>query len=165
MKKQQSEDRYRLLAENSSDVINLHDHDGHYVYLSPSIHSTLGFHPDELIGKHPNEFIHPDDVPLTEEWFNQMKNDNIPVVMTYRARRKSGEYCWFESVVKAVVDHQTDQVANIVSVSRNIDERLKVEDQIKKSEKLALLGQMAAAVAHEIRNPYTNQRLSSIMQR
>jgi two-component system, sporulation sensor kinase A len=153
-KKQKSDEKYRLLAENSSDIINLHEPDGTYIYLSPSIHS-LGFSPDELMGAHPYDIIHPDDQTKIKELLSSLNEENNVIQVTYRARTSSGEYSWFESVLKAIINPQSGETMNVVSVSRNIDERLLVEEHIKKSEKLAVIGQMAAAVAHEIRNPLT----------
>ncbi|XXM72642.1 PAS domain S-box protein [Lysinibacillus sphaericus] len=154
VKKQKSDEKYRLLAENSSDIINLHEPDGSYIYLSPSI-SSIGFSPDELAGSHPFDIIHPQDQPKIEKILSSLNEDNNVIQVTYRVMEKGGDYSWFESVLKAVIDPESSGILNVVSVSRNIDERRMIEEQIKKSEKLAVIGQMAAAVAHEIRNPLT----------
>ncbi|KSU62793.1 hypothetical protein AS034_11875 [[Bacillus] enclensis] len=153
-KKQKSDEKYRLLAENSSDIINLHEPDGSYIYLSPSI-SSLGFSPDELVGRHPYDIIHPEDQQKIEELLSSLNEEDHVIQVTYRVKGSEGEYSWFESVLKAIFDPESGEILNIVSVSRNIEERRKIEEQIKKSEKLAVIGQMAAAVAHEIRNPLT----------
>ncbi|OIU71934.1 PAS domain S-box protein [Rossellomorea aquimaris] len=154
VKKQKSDEKYRLLAENSSDIINLHEPDGSYIYISPSI-SSLGFSPDELIGRHPFDIIHPEDQQKIEELLTTLNEANNVIQVTYRVMGSEGDYSWFESVLKAIFDPVTRGILNVVSVSRNIEERRMIEEQIKKSEKLAVIGQMAAAVAHEIRNPLT----------
>ena len=58
-----SEELYRLIAENTSDVITLHDFNlqATFTYISPSIKDISGYEPEDLIGKSPFEFIHPDD--------------------------------------------------------------------------------------------------------
>lgn len=154
VKKQKSDEKYRLLAEHSSDIINLHEPDGTYIYLSPSIHS-IGFSPNELVGTHPYDIIHPEDQTKIEELLSSLNKENNVIQVTYRVKSNSGEYSWFESVLKAIIDPESEEIMHVVSVSRNIEERLMVEEHIKKSEKLAVIGQMAAAVAHEIRNPLT----------
>jgi PAS domain S-box-containing protein len=57
-----SEARFRLLAENMSDLVCLHEPDGRYVYISPSCRRLLGYEPEELLGKDPYDLFHPEDL-------------------------------------------------------------------------------------------------------
>ncbi|MGI9175575.1 MAG: PAS domain S-box protein, partial [Rhodothermales bacterium] len=57
----QSEERFRLLAENTTDLICLHELDSPFLYASPSVKRTLGFEPDEPIGASPYDIIHPEN--------------------------------------------------------------------------------------------------------
>jgi two-component system, sporulation sensor kinase A len=142
----QSEQKYRLLAENSSDIICLHDSHGHFLYISPSIKGELGYEPEELIGCYPPHLIHPDD------------QDDVSLVeqtIAFRAKRKNGSYIWMETAIKRVIDDESHSMSQFITVSRNIQNRKETDELLRKSEKLAVVGQMAAAVAHEIRNPLT----------
>lgn len=59
-----SEERYRLVSENSQDFIALHKPDGTYTFVSPSVKSLLGYEPSELLGLSGFDLIHPDDFEL-----------------------------------------------------------------------------------------------------
>ncbi|MEH7415250.1 PAS domain S-box protein [Neobacillus drentensis] len=148
------EKKYRLLAENSSDIIMLHKVDFSCLYISPSVNTVLGYQPEEMIGKSPLELIHPDDLIelKKQQIFDHIENTKL---ITYRCRKKDGSFVWIESTVKALVCSNTEEVKEIVTVSRDIEQRMETQDRLRKSEKLAVVGQMAAAVAHEIRNPLT----------
>ncbi|WP_066049264.1 PAS domain S-box protein [Robertmurraya korlensis] len=142
----QSEQKYRLLAENSSDIICLHDSFGHFLYISPSIKAELGYDPEELIGCYSPHLIHPEDQDVVT-----FKEQTI----TFRAKRKNGSYIWMETTIKRVINDETCACSQFITVSRNIQKRKETDELLTKSEKLAIVGQMAAAVAHEIRNPLT----------
>lgn len=95
----ESEARYRLLAENSFDLISRHAPDATYLYLSPVCESFLGFQPEELIGTNPFDLIHPDDREPVRKLQQAMREQRATKsAITCRLRRKDGSYIWSESV-------------------------------------------------------------------
>ncbi|ACL17964.1 hybrid sensor histidine kinase/response regulator [Methanosphaerula palustris] len=98
----QSEERFRLLAENGTDMISCHTPDGTYRYASPACIHLLGYQPEELIGHAAYEFIHPDDIPKIRECAEKAVIDSSPSLTTYRIRRKDGRYCWVESTHRLI---------------------------------------------------------------
>src|ERR1044072_6193383 len=65
----QSEQQFRSLIENASDVITVLNKQGIRQYVSPSIERSIGYQPEELVGKDPFEIVHPDDAPALRELF------------------------------------------------------------------------------------------------
>jgi two-component system, sporulation sensor kinase A len=148
------EEKYRLLAEHSSDVIMALGIDYTYHYISPSVRTVLGYEPVEMMGKNPFDFIHPDDCDEIRKHY-QLNIRNHSMLFTYRCRKKDGTFVWLESTLKGLFNEDSRQVKEIITVSRDIQQRIETNDRLRKSEKLAVVGQTAAAVAHEIRNPLT----------
>ncbi|RZI61378.1 MAG: PAS domain S-box protein, partial [Zymomonas sp.] len=62
----ESEARFRLLAENTADMITCSDDGGRRVYVSPACRDLLGYEPVDLMGKQPRELAHPDDVSIVD---------------------------------------------------------------------------------------------------
>ncbi|PMC38618.1 hypothetical protein CJ195_09180 [Bacillus sp. UMB0899] len=151
-----SEQKYRLLADNSSDIINLYLPDGKFMYCSPSITQILGYDTDELIGDVPYQYIHPDDISYVHKKHLSLLENRHPILITYRFKHKNDTYIWVESSIQSIADESTGRITGLLSISRDITSRLEKDKLLKKSEKLAVIGQLAAAVAHEIRNPLTS---------
>ncbi len=126
-----SEQDFRLLAENSTDMISRHAPDSAYRYASPACRPLLGYEPAELVGRQPCSFVHADDRDLVEQSRLKVIGQPVTDVVAYRCRRKDGSYVWLESTSRAVRDEQTGAVLEIQVASRDITERKLAEDALR----------------------------------
>ncbi len=140
----QSEERFRLLAENSTDMIARHTPDGHFLYASPACKILLGYAPEELIGHSAYEFFHPDDLTLISQTHSTILELPDTYTVTYRFRRKDSCYIWFETTSRTVRNPQTNAAVEIHTVSRDITERKQAEQKIR--EQVALLNVSTEAI-------------------
>jgi two-component system NtrC family sensor kinase len=129
----ESEKKLRLISENSRDIICLHNPDHRYAYISPACREILGYEPEELIGTNPWELVHPEDLEAIQGEGQERALQGMPVLLTYRIRKKSGEYIWFESVSQLLKDN-TDNLLGFVTSSRDINERRQAEEALRQSE-------------------------------
>lgn len=125
-----SEARYRLLAENTNDLICQHEPDGRYTYVSPSVESLLGYHATELIGKNPYDFFHPDDQASIREDSHSLVLNGQASRITYRFRCKNGEYRWLETLTRPILD-DNGQVSSLQTSSRDVQERVETAEKLR----------------------------------
>ena len=130
----ESETQFRLLAENSTDIISRHTPEGVYLYVSPACYKLLGYQPDELIGRSVFEMIHPDDIPILTKTRNEMIEKLALSTTRFRSRHKNGNFIWLESTSHAVWDKKTKGILEIQATTRVIAERKQVEDALRLSE-------------------------------
>ena len=113
-----SEARFRLVTENMTDLVCLHHADGRFLYVTPSSQILLGYSPEELIGRDPYDFFHPEDRDRIREESHQMALQGDPHPIIYRMRRNNGEYLWLETVTKPILDDD-GQVLHLQTTSRD----------------------------------------------
>jgi PAS domain S-box-containing protein len=150
----ESEARYRLLAENSFDLISRHAPDATYLYLSPVCESFLGYRPEELVGTSPFDLIHPEDAEPVRRLQQELVEQPLTrSAVTCRLRRKDGTYIWSESSLRIIRDPVTQEVVEAINICRDITERKRAEAAMGHATRLASIGTLAAGIAHEINNP------------
>ena len=140
-----SEERFKLLAANSSDVVALTDPDGIIRYVSPAVTALLGWEAEDLIGKSGKSFIHIDDAMVYVRGVEMLTQGRDTLTGSFRMRHRDGRYLWMETVSRGLFD-TTGKHLGWVSSSRDISARRRVE-QIK--------NEFIATVSHELRTPLT----------
>ncbi|HSM72346.1 MAG TPA: HD domain-containing phosphohydrolase [Anaerolineales bacterium] len=128
----ESEAQFRLLAENSSDMISKHDTKGTFLYVSPACKIILGYEPSELIGTSVTPLLHPDDAKRLLDLLSTPNENDKTVTVDYRARHKNGEYIWIETTARLFSDEASDR-REIQASSRNINERKEAEAALKRA--------------------------------
>ena len=132
----ESEERFRLIAENSTDLISRHTPEGVYLYASPACRHMLGYEPEELVAHSAFEFIHPDDLPKIEQSRQRVVKTPVVSRVTYRIRRKQGDYLWLESTSHFIPGKRSGETAEIQVASRDITDRKQAEEKVAASQKL-----------------------------
>ncbi|HEY5110071.1 MAG TPA: PAS domain S-box protein, partial [Acidimicrobiales bacterium] len=122
-----SEDRFRSLIQNSSDVTIIIDAEGIFSYLSPAIEQLLGYRPDELVGHRATDFMHPDDHDYVRMRLgNEFHTQPTTAVLEFRMLRRDGTVRDIEAVISNQLDRPS--VGGYVTNVRDITERKKFEE-------------------------------------
>lgn len=155
-----SEGRYRLLAENATDLITRRSPEGLVLYASPASISLLGYEPGEMVGRPMEEFVHPEDAPAHRQAQVRPPGPPADYTLTSRLRRKDGTWVQVESNTRVVADPESGTVREFVSVLRDTTARRRAEEerdrataQLMHGQRMQAIGQLAAGVAHEVNNP------------
>ncbi|MFN3926675.1 MAG: PAS domain S-box protein [Pseudanabaenaceae cyanobacterium] len=126
-----SEQRYRLLAEYSTDIISRHAPNGRFTYVSPACKSLLGYQPMELVGHSLFSFVHEHDRPRVELAFQIAVNNGISNSVSYRALcKENGSSIWLETIFQPVRQKDSKVVYEVIATSRDITQRRQMEEEL-----------------------------------
>lgn len=160
----EAKNMYRFLAENTIDLVCLHDLNTTFQYISPSAINMLGYKPEEMIGKSPLDYAHPDDVEYLLESFNDFVAEKVDDSTTARFRNKDGKYIWLET--RANIVEKNGVKSGFQSSSRDITTRKEEEEATEKAlakerELNELRTNLVSTISHEFRTPMTTIRTSA----
>jgi len=160
-----SEDYFRSIIENASDIIAIVGRDGHIRYGSPSVERVLGYARKVLAGIATLDLIHPDDAAVTVAFLACQLADPAAVqTIELRARHQDGTWRSLEVVATNLVNR--GRTTAVVINARDITERKLLEAQLIQANRLGGLGRLAATVAHEFNNVLMGmQPFAELMQR
>ncbi|PQJ34988.1 hypothetical protein BSZ35_10595 [Salinibacter sp. 10B] len=167
------EARYRLLAENVTDVVTHLDPSTTLLYVSPSVKNLLGYEPDELTGERAIDYVHPDDREPTKQAVQRALARGHRPRAEFRIRTKHRGYLWVESVGKELEGEGARR--ELVITTRDISERKARERDLVEARDTAeearqeaeraredaeqanrLKSAFLANMSHEIRTPLTS---------
>ncbi len=153
----ENEQLLKVITENISDMVCLHDTKGNITFASPSSYNVLGYTPEELIGQSSEFFIHQEDFLFKLKGLcKHFQPDETPPVIQLRIKNSKGEYVWMETLLKPL--YKNGKTNGILSSSRDISERKNAQEKIERAlEKERELGDLksrfVSMASHEFRTP------------
>jgi PAS domain S-box-containing protein len=149
-----SEERFRTLVQNSSDIIVVLEADDTVRYISPSVERVLGHPPDYFIGKNPIEFVHPADVaPTRDKLAAAVQRPGVPIPHEFRVCHVDGSWVSLDTLINNLL--HIPSVGGLVVNARDVTERTRLEEQFLQAQKMEAVGRLAGGIAHDFNNLLT----------
>jgi diguanylate cyclase (GGDEF)-like protein/PAS domain S-box-containing protein len=122
---------FRLLAEESSDMVTRIGFDGQLIYVSPSSAHVVGWGPDQLTGTPALAGVNADDLPAVNETVEALRRGDITDArIVYRTRHRDAQEVWIESTMRVTRRSDTSEIDGVVAISRDVTEQKNAEQRL-----------------------------------
>jgi PAS domain S-box-containing protein len=146
-----SEQRYRRLVNDASDIIFQCDADGLFSFVNPTVSAVMQYSEVELLGRHFTELVRPDYRERLVALYQHQSDQRSPdTYIEFPAIAKDGTEVWIGQHVQIVLDG--DRLVGLQAVARDITERLRFEEQLNQAQRMEAIGTLAGGVAHDFNN-------------
>jgi diguanylate cyclase (GGDEF)-like protein/PAS domain S-box-containing protein len=133
-------EHFRYLVQQTPDLVSIYDANGRFAFASPTHKALLGYEPEELIGRFPLDFVHPDEVEsVAIEFAEQLAGLRPPAPVEMRFRCGDGSYREIESVAVDLTDEPA--VGGVYVTARDVSSRRRAEEVVK--DQAAILERIA----------------------
>jgi len=126
-------ERYRILIENTNDIIYSLDSEGNFTYLGPQAR-RYGFEPEEVISQNFLNFIHPEDREVMFLQFQKTITTGAEFISQFRIKNREGCIFWIEELGKVQFD-KSEEIIGINGILRDITERKQADERLSKAHK------------------------------
>ena len=150
----ESETRFQAIIENAADVVSIVDFDGVRTYVSPAVTRVLGFSPHDLLGRNFFEIVHPDDT-LTARLLMREVSEQPGSLRSDEVRIRHADGSWRTLHLTAKNLQDVRGVEAIVVNTRDITHQKALETELRQSQRMETVGQLAGGVAHDFNNLLT----------
>jgi diguanylate cyclase (GGDEF)-like protein/PAS domain S-box-containing protein len=128
-----SEIRYRMLADNSGDLVMRIRPNGERRYVSPSVKELLGWDVEDFMSPRP-DLIHPDDRQRIADVVTTLRRTGGNTTATYRLLHRAGHYVWIEAFARLVESPDGDGTTEIVYTGRDVTQRVQIQQALTESQ-------------------------------
>lgn len=151
---EESRQQYRSLFEYSPDIVSMLDLNGTITNLNPQFEKITGYNRCDFIGKNFAALLPESDKQIVLDKLSQVVEDQSPQMFELNFPHKKGHSLTFQSSSLPIIVN--DKIAGIICTSRDVTELRQTEERLRRTDKLTVVGELSASVAHEIRNPLTS---------
>ncbi len=154
----ENEEQFRLISENSQDIIALQEKDGSFAYISPAVETVLGYDAYQMKEVTLLDLLHPDfQERIYGNDFISFVRQHLTHSVEYQIRHKNGTYLWVETTFQ-IVKKDGKETEQVQSVTRNIEERKRAQKRLEHINENLLkaneeLDHFVYSVSHDLRSP------------
>lgn len=146
----ESEDAYRILAENASSVVARMTNERVPIWVSPSVTRSLGWQPEQIVGQPITGLVHPDDVPELEQC-QEVAYGGQEAELEVRISHRNGAFRWFAVLLRPTFDDDGAVVGQVAGW-RDIHNEHNAREQLARSERLFRIAMESTPVGMAVLN-------------